>query len=145
MDRVLAVCPHFRVCLRSDPHSSKTRQQPSAASGLIRASNLGLFISSIIGLGRAAANQTSSTLLDDRRHTRNRSESVVSLKLPCCNCHSLPIPSRAMKDKILIVFALAVGIPMLFGNFWFVAVTGSIVEATVNPLLDMFLDSIGPD
>ena len=50
-----------------------------------------------------------------------------------------------MKDKILILFALAVGIPMFFGNFWFLTVTGFIVEATVYPLLDTFLGSIGPD
>jgi len=50
-----------------------------------------------------------------------------------------------MKEMIFFALLFAIVVPMFFGNFWFFAVTGFIVEATVNPLLDMFLDSIGPD
>ena len=50
-----------------------------------------------------------------------------------------------MKNTILFAFALAILIPILFGNFWFVAVIGFLVETTVEPLFDRLLDSIGPD
>ncbi|WP_419849881.1 hypothetical protein [Candidatus Poriferisocius sp.] len=50
-----------------------------------------------------------------------------------------------MKDIVLIVLVMAIVIPMLLGNFWFVAVTGYLVEATTEPLLDKLLDSIAPD
>ena len=50
-----------------------------------------------------------------------------------------------MKNTILIAFALAILIPALFGNFWFVTVTGFLVETAVEPLVDRFLSSIEPD
>ena len=54
-----------------------------------------------------------------------------------------------MKDKLLIAFALALVIPMLFGNFWLFAVTGyiaeTLVETAAEPLLDKFLNSIAPE
>jgi len=79
------------------------------------------------------------------RYTRNQTEFGTPSKLPRCNCHTLQIRSRAMKEMIFFALLFAIVVPMFFGNFWFFAVTGFIVEATVNPLLDMFLDSIGPD
>ena len=50
-----------------------------------------------------------------------------------------------MKDKIRIALALAIVIPMLFGNFWLVSVTGFLVEIAVEPLVERLLNSIGPD
>lgn len=50
-----------------------------------------------------------------------------------------------MKEKVLFILALAFVIPALFGNFWFIAATSYLVEATTEPLLDKLLDSIAPD
>ena len=50
-----------------------------------------------------------------------------------------------MKNTIFIASALAVGIPMFFGNLWLIAVAVFIVEAAVVPIVDTLINSIGPD
>lgn len=50
-----------------------------------------------------------------------------------------------MKEIILIALVLAIVIPMLFGNLWFLAVIGYLAETTSESLVDKLPNSIAPD
>lgn len=50
-----------------------------------------------------------------------------------------------MKEIVLIALVLAIVIPMLLGNFWFIAVIGYLAETAAESIVDKLFDSIAPD
>lgn len=50
-----------------------------------------------------------------------------------------------MRKILLFAVVLAIVIPALLGNLWFLAVIGYLAETTAEPLSDMIRNLIAPD